>query len=86
MEKKVYYLFFFLVVTDAEQRMFDVLLGPFLYDTKLVNITFSTGVITVAEANARGINIQEQRFQNGSKAFRLQVPFSDAFVIRTVSV
>lgn len=66
--------------------MFDVLLGPFLYDTELVNITFSTGVLIVAEANARGINIQEQRFQNGSKAFKLQVPFSDAFVIRTVSV
>ncbi|KAF4099816.1 zona pellucida protein AX 1 [Onychostoma macrolepis] len=73
----------FVDFTDAEQRMFDVLLGPFLYDTELVNITFSTGVLTVAEANARGINIQEQRFQNGSKAFRLQVPFSDAFVVRT---
>ncbi|XP_016353307.1 zona pellucida protein AX 1 isoform X1 [Sinocyclocheilus anshuiensis] len=70
----------FVDFTDVDQRVFDVLLGPFLYDIELVNITFSTGVLTVAEVNARGINIQEQRFQNGSKAFRLQVPFSDSFV------
>ncbi|XP_016411943.1 uncharacterized protein LOC107743289 isoform X3 [Sinocyclocheilus rhinocerous] len=73
----------FVDLTEVDQRVFDVLLGPFLYDIELVNITFSTGVLTVAEANARGINIQEQRFQNGSKAFRLQVPFSDSFVVRT---
>lgn len=66
--------------------MFDVLLGTFLFDVELVNITFSGGVLTVAEANQRGFNIQEQRFQNGSKAFRLQVPFSDLFVVKTVSV
>jgi len=66
--------------------MFDVLLGPFLYDVELVNLTFPTGVLTLAEANLRGFNIQEQRFQNGSKAFRLQVPFSDSFVGKTVSV
>ncbi|XP_059354288.1 uncharacterized protein LOC132092178 [Carassius carassius] len=70
-------------LTDVDQKMFDVLLGPFLNDIELVNITFSTEVLTVAEANARGINIQEQRFQNGSKAFRLQVPFSDSFVVIT---
>ncbi|XP_067239307.1 zona pellucida protein AX 1 [Chanodichthys erythropterus] len=70
-------------LTDIDQRIFDVLLGPFLYDVELVNITFSTGVLTVAEANVRGFNIQEQRFQNGSKAFRLKVPFSDPFVVKT---
>ncbi|XP_016086354.1 zona pellucida protein AX 1 [Sinocyclocheilus grahami] len=70
----------FVDFTDVDQRVFDVLLGPFLYDVELVNITFSTGVLTVAEANARGINMQEQRFENGSKAFRLQVPFTDSFV------
>lgn len=75
-----------LVVTDVDKRLFDVLLGPFLYDVELVNITFTAGVLTVAEANVRGFNIQEQRFQNGSKAFRLQVPFSDSFVLKTVSV
>ncbi|XP_026146126.1 uncharacterized protein LOC113120496 [Carassius auratus] len=73
----------FVDFTDADQRMFDVLLGPFLYDTELVNLTFSTGVLTVAEANARGINIQEQPFQNGSKAFRLKVDFSDSVVVST---
>lgn len=81
-----YFIFSLFVVTDAEQRMFDVLLGPFLYDTELVNMTFATGVITVAEASASGINVLEQRFQNGSKAFRLQVRFSDSFVISAVSV
>lgn len=66
--------------------MFDVLLGSFLPDVELVNITFSTTVLTVAEATARGFIIQEHRFQNGSKAILLQVPFSDPFVIKTVSV
>lgn len=66
--------------------MFDVLLGPFLYDVELVNLTSSAEVLTLAEASMRGFNIQEQRFQNGSKAFRLQVPFSDSFVVKTVSV
>ncbi|KAK2883915.1 hypothetical protein Q8A67_017552 [Cirrhinus molitorella] len=73
----------FVDLTDVDQRMFDVFLGPFLYDVELVNITFSGGVLTVAESNLRGFNIQEQRFQNGSKAFRLQVPFSDLFVVKT---
>uniref|UniRef100_A0A8C1W2W2 Zona pellucida protein AX 1 n=1 Tax=Cyprinus carpio TaxID=7962 RepID=A0A8C1W2W2_CYPCA len=73
----------FVDFTDADQRIFDVLLGPFLYDTELANLTFPTGVFTVAEANAMGINVQEQRFQNGSKAFRLQVPFADTVVVRT---
>ncbi|XP_077077146.1 zona pellucida protein AX 1 [Siphateles boraxobius] len=73
----------FVDFTDVDKRMFDVLLGPFLYDVELVNLTFSAGVLTLAEANVRGFNIQEQRFQNGSKAFRLQVPFSDSFVVRT---
>ncbi|XP_043076436.1 zona pellucida protein AX 1 [Puntigrus tetrazona] len=73
----------FVDFTDPDQRLFDVFLGPFLYDIELVNLTFSTGVLTVAEASASGINIQEQTFQNGSKAFRLQVPFSLSFVVRT---
>ncbi|XDV41364.1 hypothetical protein PO909_010244, partial [Leuciscus waleckii] len=76
----------FVDFTDVDTRMFDVLLGPFLYDVELVNLTSSAGVLTLAEANVRGFNIQEQRFQNGSKAFRLQVPFSDSFVVRSVSV
>ncbi|XP_051952187.1 uncharacterized protein LOC127622214 isoform X2 [Xyrauchen texanus] len=71
--------------TNVDQRVFDVLLGTFLHDVQLVNITFSTGVLTVAEANARGFNVQEHRFQNGSKAFRLQVPFSDTVVVTTQS-
>ncbi|KAI7800167.1 zona pellucida protein AX 1 [Triplophysa rosa] len=69
--------------TDSQLKVFDVLLGSFLYDVEFVNITFSTGVLTVAEATARGVIIQEHRLQNGSKTIRLQVPFSDLFVIKS---
>ncbi|TRZ00496.1 hypothetical protein DNTS_004526 [Danionella cerebrum] len=72
----------FVDLTDVEQRMFIVVLGTFLQDVELVNLTFSSGVLTVDEAIARGFNVQEQLFQNGSKAFRFQVPFSDPFVVR----
>nr|CAM15635.1 novel protein containing zona pellucida-like domains (si:dkeyp-50f7.2) [Danio rerio] len=70
-------------LTVVEQRIFDVVLGPFLHDVELVNITFSGVVLTVIEANARGFNIQDQVFQNGSKSFRLNVPFTDTLVVRT---
>ncbi|XP_030637540.1 zona pellucida sperm-binding protein 2-like [Chanos chanos] len=68
--------------TVPELRMFDVLLGTFLFDVELANITFSTGVLTVAEANAQGISVQENRLSNGSKTFTLQVPFSDPVVLK----
>ncbi|XP_030637538.1 uncharacterized protein LOC115818325 [Chanos chanos] len=66
--------------TVAEQRVFDVMLGNFLPDVELLNIRFDTEVLAAAEANARGFNIHENRLQNGSKIFILQVPFSDPVV------
>lgn len=69
----------------VEERIFDVVLGPFLHDVELVNITFSGVLLTVIEANARGFNVQDQLFQNGSKAYRFNVPFTDSLVVKTVS-
>ncbi|KAL0965043.1 hypothetical protein UPYG_G00276040, partial [Umbra pygmaea] len=66
--------------TVPEQKVFDVLLGPFLHDVELLNVNFSVGVLTVAECNARGFDVQEHRFANDSKTFSLRVPFSDAVV------
>ncbi|XP_066532751.1 zona pellucida protein AX 1 [Hoplias malabaricus] len=68
--------------TVAEKGCFDILLGTFLHDVELMNITFSTGVLTVEEASARGFNVQQHGFPNGSKAFTIQVPFSDPVVVK----
>ncbi|KAL2082671.1 hypothetical protein ACEWY4_022489 [Coilia grayii] len=68
--------------TVAEEYVFDVLLGTFLHDVMLMNLTFDTGVLTIDEANARGFNVLEHRFLNGSKTFSLQVPFSDPVVAK----
>uniref|UniRef100_A0A4W5MP96 Zona pellucida protein AX 1 n=1 Tax=Hucho hucho TaxID=62062 RepID=A0A4W5MP96_9TELE len=65
-----------------EQRVFDILLGTFLHDVELINITFTTRVLTVAECNARGFDVQEHRFANSSKTFSLRVPFSDEVVLK----
>ncbi|KAL6486534.1 hypothetical protein MHYP_G00059260 [Metynnis hypsauchen] len=68
--------------TVAGLGFFNMLLGTFLHDVELMNITFSTGVMTLAEANVRGFNVQQHGFSNGSKAFTIQVPFSDAVVLK----
>uniref|UniRef100_A0A3B1ITE6 Zona pellucida protein AX 1 n=1 Tax=Astyanax mexicanus TaxID=7994 RepID=A0A3B1ITE6_ASTMX len=69
--------------TVAKSGVFDVLLGTFLHDVELMNITFSSGVMTVAEANARGINVQQHGLPNGSRTFSIQVPFSDPVVLKS---
>ncbi|XP_053192910.1 zona pellucida protein AX 1 [Scomber japonicus] len=68
--------------TSAEDRLFSVHLGTFLHDVELRNITFSTGVLTVEESNAKGFTVEEHTFPNGSKSFSLHVPF-DADVVLT---
>ncbi|KAK6297179.1 hypothetical protein J4Q44_G00317620 [Coregonus suidteri] len=68
--------------TVPEHKVFDLLLGTFLHDVELLNITFSAKVLTVAECNARGFDVQEHRFANSSKTFSLQVPFSDEVVLK----
>lgn len=62
------------------------MLGSFLPDVVLLNITLSSGVLSVEEANDKGFHVQEHLFTNSSKAFSIAVPFSDPAVLRTVSV
>lgn len=69
--------------TVADSEVFNITLGFFLPDVELLNVTFSTGVMSVDEANAVGFNVQEHLFNNGSKAFSIEVPFSDPAVLRT---
>ena len=71
--------------TVPETRVFSVLLGTFLHDVELRNITFSTGVLTVEESNAKGFTVQEHSLANGSKSFSLQVPFDADVVLKHVS-
>ncbi|KAK1796108.1 hypothetical protein P4O66_009197, partial [Electrophorus voltai] len=68
--------------TVVESGVFDVLLGSFLHDVELMNITFSTGVMTVAEANAGGFNVQQHMLPNGYKTFSMHVPFNDPVVLK----
>ncbi|XP_040920443.1 uncharacterized protein LOC121199643 isoform X2 [Toxotes jaculatrix] len=68
--------------TVPENRMFSFHLGTFLHDVELSNITFSTGVLTVEECNARGFAVHEHSFPNGTKSFSLQVPFDADVVLR----
>lgn len=70
--------------TVPETRVFSVHLGLFLHDVELKNITFSTGVFTVEECNARGFNVQEHSFPNETKSFSLQVPFDADVVLKHV--
>ncbi|KAF7690540.1 zona pellucida protein AX 1 [Silurus meridionalis] len=67
----------------ADSEVFSIMLGSFLPDVELLNITLSTGVISVEEANRKGFNLQEHLFPDGSKAFSIHVPFSDPAVLRT---
>uniref|UniRef100_A0A8C1Y8R3 Zona pellucida protein AX 2 n=1 Tax=Cyprinus carpio TaxID=7962 RepID=A0A8C1Y8R3_CYPCA len=63
--------------TQPKQKVFDVLLGYFLPDVELLNITFVSELLTVSEIINKGILLQEHSFSNDTKAFTLQVPFSD---------
>ncbi|XP_069014804.1 uncharacterized protein [Embiotoca jacksoni] len=68
--------------TDVAAGTFSVYLGKFLNDVELRNITFSTGVLTVEESNARGFTVQEHSFPNGTKSFSLQVAFNSDVVLK----
>uniref|UniRef100_A0A673HFR5 Uncharacterized LOC107712422 n=1 Tax=Sinocyclocheilus rhinocerous TaxID=307959 RepID=A0A673HFR5_9TELE len=63
--------------TQPKQKVFDLLLGYFLPDVELLNITFVSELLTVSEIINKGIVLHEQSFSNDTKAFTLQVPFSD---------
>ncbi|XP_056872746.1 zona pellucida protein AX 1 [Takifugu flavidus] len=68
--------------TATGDRMFAVLLGDFLQDVELRNITFTTGVLTVQECNARGYIVQEHIALDNSKGFSLHVPFDADVVLK----
>ncbi|KAM6906798.1 uncharacterized protein PEZ65_017949 [Lycodopsis pacificus] len=68
--------------TVPEAWVFSVILGTFLHDVVLRNITFSTGVLTVEESNARGFTVQEYNHPNGTKSFSLSVPFNSDVVLK----
>ncbi|XP_044025914.1 uncharacterized protein LOC122863455 [Siniperca chuatsi] len=70
--------------TVPEEGVFKVLLGPFGSDVALMNITFSSEVLSVADCNVRGFNVLEHMFPNSSsKAFTVEVPFTDRAVLQT---
>lgn len=70
--------------TVTEDRVFSIVLGNFLHDVELKNITFSTGLLTVQECNTRGYTVQEHTFPNGTKCFSLHVPFDADVVLKRV--
>ncbi|XP_037305482.2 uncharacterized protein LOC119195016 [Pungitius pungitius] len=64
--------------TVPEEQIFKVSLGPFCADVALINITFSSEVLSVADCIARGLKIQEHMSPKScSKVFTLEVPFTD---------
>uniref|UniRef100_A0A8C4F8S8 ZP domain-containing protein n=1 Tax=Dicentrarchus labrax TaxID=13489 RepID=A0A8C4F8S8_DICLA len=69
--------------TVPEERIFKVLLGPFGLDVVLINITFPSEVLSVADCVARGFNVLEHMSPNSSsKVFTLEVPFTDHVVLQ----
>ncbi|XP_034018728.1 uncharacterized protein LOC117503579 [Thalassophryne amazonica] len=69
--------------TVPEEQVFKMVLGSLAPDVVLVNITFPNEILSVADCNIRGFNVQEHMSYNGSKVFTLQVPFTDR-VVRTM--
>ncbi|XP_043075297.1 zona pellucida protein AX 2 isoform X2 [Puntigrus tetrazona] len=66
--------------TQLEQKVFDVMLGYFLPDVELLNITFGSELLVVSDIIIKGIYLQEHSFLNDTKAFALRVPFSEPYV------
>ncbi|XP_073708828.1 zona pellucida protein AX 2 [Garra rufa] len=66
--------------TQPKQKVFDILLGYFLPDVEMLNITFGSELFTVSEVIIKGIGLLEHSLPNDTKAFTLQVPFSDPHV------
>uniref|UniRef100_A0A3Q1IY74 ZP domain-containing protein n=1 Tax=Anabas testudineus TaxID=64144 RepID=A0A3Q1IY74_ANATE len=69
--------------TVPNKQIFKLILGPFGTDVALINITFPSEVLSVAECNVRGFNVMELMSPNSSsKVFILQVPFMDPVVLQ----
>uniref|UniRef100_A0A3Q3C616 Uncharacterized LOC102292328 n=1 Tax=Haplochromis burtoni TaxID=8153 RepID=A0A3Q3C616_HAPBU len=71
--------------TVPKQQVFKLVLGHFAPDVALMNITFPSEVLTIAQCHARGFNIREHVSPNSSlKVFTLEVPFTDPAVLQSV--
>uniref|UniRef100_A0A3Q3B3F3 Uncharacterized LOC108233398 n=2 Tax=Kryptolebias marmoratus TaxID=37003 RepID=A0A3Q3B3F3_KRYMA len=69
--------------TVSAERLFKLILGQFASDVALINITFPSEVLSMADCSARGFNIMEHMSPNSSmKVFTLQVPFTDPAVLQ----
>ncbi|XP_013871161.1 uncharacterized protein LOC106522629 isoform X3 [Austrofundulus limnaeus] len=69
--------------TVPAEQMFKLMLGQFATDVVLINITFPSEVLSMADCSARGFNIMEHMSPSSSmKIFTLQVPFTDPVVIQ----
>ncbi|OCT59506.1 hypothetical protein XELAEV_18000928mg [Xenopus laevis] len=66
--------------TVPENRYFNVSLGNFFPDVGLKAFIIRTVMVTLDEANRRGFRVQTTDNGNGTRAFVLQVPFSDPLV------
>ncbi|KAM9703793.1 uncharacterized protein ACNS7B_002373 [Menidia menidia] len=67
--------------TVPAEQTFKLVLGHFALDVVLLNVTFPSEVLSMADCNARGFHIMEHMAANGSmKVFVLQVPFTDPVV------
>ncbi|XP_041661286.1 uncharacterized protein LOC121521400 isoform X2 [Cheilinus undulatus] len=67
--------------TVPQEQVFKVLLGPFGTDVALMNITFPSEVLSVADFSVRGFNFLEHMSPNSSsKVFTVEVPFTDPVV------
>uniref|UniRef100_A0A3Q4N5S6 ZP domain-containing protein n=1 Tax=Neolamprologus brichardi TaxID=32507 RepID=A0A3Q4N5S6_NEOBR len=70
--------------TVPKQQVFKLVLGHFAPDVALMNISFPSEVLTIAQCHARGFNIREQLSPNSSlKVFTLEVPFKDPAVLQS---
>ncbi|XP_067338951.1 uncharacterized protein [Channa argus] len=70
--------------TVPKEQTFKMLLGPFGTDVALVNISFPSEVLSVADCNVRGFNVLEHMSPNSStKVFTIEVPFMDPVVQMT---
>ncbi|XP_029451817.1 zona pellucida sperm-binding protein 2-like isoform X2 [Rhinatrema bivittatum] len=63
--------------TIPSKKLFNVTIGTFLQDTKLVNLTIGSEILTVTDANEQGYNISEMKHPNGSTSYTVTVPFDD---------
>ncbi|XP_056284521.1 uncharacterized protein LOC130202792 [Pseudoliparis swirei] len=69
--------------TVPEEQIFKMTLGPFCSDVTLMNITFPSEVLSIADCSARGLKVLEHKSAKScSKMFNLEVPFTYLGVVQ----